>query len=73
MATFNNGRIVWVKNSEIQTSNMKLVNTEEIKDGEKLRPNVKDLGHSEIFPQGVKFSPSGRYFAICGDTEFVIY
>lgn len=51
---------------------MKLIN-EECKDGEKIKPNVKELGHSEIFPQGVKFAPSGRYFAICGDTDYVVY
>ncbi len=28
---------------------------------------------SEISAQGVKFSPSGRYFAVVGDTDFVIY
>jgi hypothetical protein len=49
MTSFNNGRVVWVKQSEIQTVNLKLVN-EELKDGEKLKPIVKDLGHSETFP-----------------------
>jgi hypothetical protein len=49
MASFNNGRVVWVKQSEIQTVNLKLIN-EEVKDGEKIKPNVKDLGHSETFP-----------------------
>jgi coatomer subunit beta' len=52
--------------------NLKLLN-EESKDGEKLKPTIKDLGHSETFPQSVKFAPSGRYFAICGDTDFVVY
>lgn len=72
MATFNNGKVVWVKQSEIQTVNLKLIN-EEVKDGEKLKPTVKELGHSETFPQMVKFSPTGRYFAICGDNDFVVY
>lgn len=49
MASFNNGKVVWVKQSEIQTINLKLLN-EESKDGEKLKPSVKDLGHSETFP-----------------------
>lgn len=72
MASFINGKIVWVKQSEIQTVNLKLLN-EEVKDGEKLKPAVKDLGHSETFPQSVRFAPSGRYFAICGDNDFVVY
>ena len=44
------------------------------KDGEKVIPqNVKDLGVSETFAQDVRFSPTGRYFAVIGDTDFVIY
>jgi coatomer subunit beta' len=38
-----------------------------------LKPAVKELGHSETFPQSVRFAPSGRYFAICGDNDFVVY
>lgn len=72
MASFNNGKVVWVKQSEIQTLNLKLLN-EETKDGDKLKPTVKDLGHSETFPQSVRFSPNGRYFAICGDSDFIVY
>ena len=44
-----------------------------MKEGEKIKSNVKDLGHSETFPQSIKFSPTGRYFAICGDNDFVVY
>ena len=50
MASFNNGKIVWVKQNEIQTANLKLLSEAELKDGEKLKPIVKDLGHSETFP-----------------------
>jgi len=52
--------------------NLKLLN-EELKEGEKLKPTIKDLGHSETFPQSVRFSPTGRYFAICGDSDFIVY
>lgn len=72
MASFNNGKVVWVKQNDIQTVNLKLLN-EEVKEGEKLKPTIKDLGHSETFPQSVRFSPTGRYFAICGDSDFIVY
>jgi coatomer subunit beta' len=73
MVSFNNGKVVWVKQSDIQTVNLKLIQENDLKDGEKLKPNVKELGHSETFPQSIKFSPNGRYFAMCGDSDFVIY
>ena len=73
MVSFSNGKVVWVKQNEIQHLNLKLLQDSEMKDGEKLKPIVKDLGHSETFPQSIKFSPTGRYFAICGDNDFVVY
>ena len=76
LATFANGKVVWVKNGEIQTMNLKLLAgaDEASKDGEVVKPqNVKELGQSETFAQNVKFAPSGRYFAVCGDSDFTIY
>ena len=47
---------------------------ESSKDGELVKPsNIKDLGLSETFAQSVKFAPSGRYFAVLGDSDFVVY
>lgn len=72
LASFSNGKVIWCKQNEIQHTNLKLVQ-EELKDGEKVRPNVKELGQSETFATAVKFSPSGRFFSVCGDSEFVVY
>jgi coatomer subunit beta' len=44
-----------------------------LKEGDKIKPIVKELGHSETFPQSIRFSPTGRYFAVCGDSDFVVY
>lgn len=73
MASFNNGKVVWVKHSEIQTANLKLLQEDSVKDLEKIKPTVKDLGHCETFCQAIRFSPNGRYFAVCGDNDFVVY
>ena len=74
LASFNNGKVVWVKQSEIQTTNLKLIKDEEMKDGEKIKGlNVKELGTAETFAQQIKFSPNGRFFAVCGDNDFVVY
>ena len=67
LASFSNGKVVWAKQNEIQTFNLKLLSgaDESSKDGEVVRPqNIKDLGHSETFAAGLTFSPSGRYFAV---------
>jgi len=76
LATFANGKVVWVKSGEIQTMNLKLLAgaDETSKDGEIVKPqNVKELGQSETFAQTIKFAPSGRYFAVNGDSDFIVY
>lgn len=47
LATYQNGKVVWIKQREVQTFNLKLLQgaDESSKDGEKLNPsNMKDLG-----------------------------
>ncbi len=47
---------------------------EESKDGEVVKPqNVKELGICEVNPQAIKFAPTGRYFAVQSESDFVIY
>lgn len=72
LVTYSNGKVVMVNKSEIQTFNLKL-NQGEYKDGEILKPNIKDLGRCETYAQNIKFAPSGRYFSVCGDTDFIVY
>lgn len=76
LATFSNGKVVWVRQNEIQTFNLKLLAgaDEASKDGESLKPqNVKELGQCETYAQSIRFAPTGRYFAVIGDEDFVIY
>ena len=73
LISYSNGKVVWIKQNEIQHCNVKLLSSEELKDGQKVKPIIKDLGHSETFAQAVKFSPNGRYFAVIGDNDFIVY
>ena len=72
MLSYNNGKVVMVNKAEIQTFNLKL-NQGEFKDGQIIKPNVKDLGRCETYAQSMKFAPSGRHFSVCGDNDFVVY
>lgn len=38
-----------------------------------MKPNIKDLGRCETYAQSMRFSPTGRYFSVCGDTDFIVY
>ena len=42
-------------------------------DGTPLTLPTKDLGSTEIYPQTLLHSPNGRFVAVCGDGEYIIY
>ena len=67
----NTGYIIWVKNNEINSANLR-VNENEIQDGEAVNLIVKETETCEFFPQFIKHSPNGRAFALCGDGDYVI-
>jgi coatomer subunit beta' len=31
------------------------------------------MGRCETYAQGIKYSPNGRYFSVCGDNDFIVY
>ena len=68
-----NGKIIWAKHSEIQQANIKALNEQDTKDGERLPLGVKDMGSCEIYPQTIAHNPNGRFVVVCGDGEYIIY
>lgn len=73
MSMDNSGKIIWAKHSEIQQANLKAMADTEIKDGERLPLQVKDMGSCEIYPQTISHNPNGRFVVVCGDGEYIIY
>ncbi|EGG14604.1 WD40 repeat-containing protein [Cavenderia fasciculata] len=68
------GKIIWAKNQEVQISNLKTTFEQGGQDGERLNSvQVKDLGNCEILPQKLSHNSNGRFVAVCGDGEFIIY
>lgn len=70
------GKVVWAKNNEIKTASVRgIVGTGEgaIPDGERLPVVPRDMGSCEIYPQALKHNCNGRFIAVCGDGEFIIY
>ena len=67
------GKIIWSKHNEIQTVNIKTAAESETPDGERIQLATKELGNCEIYPQGLKHSPNGRFVVVYGDGEYIIY
>ncbi|TKA74339.1 hypothetical protein B0A49_02934 [Cryomyces minteri] len=66
------GKVIWARHSEIQTAVIK-GGDKSLKDGQPLTLPTKDLGSTEIYPQSLIHSPNGRFVAVCGDGEYIIY
>ena len=70
------GKVVWATNNEIQTTSVKGVvgsGEDAVPDGERLTIVPRDLGSCEIYPQMLQHNCNGRFIAVCGDGEFIIY
>jgi coatomer subunit beta' len=69
------GKVIWARHNEIQTVNIKALGDDvgATEDGERLPLAIKDLGNSDVYPQSLQHSPNGRFVAVCGDGEYVVY
>ena len=68
----NSGKLIWARHSEILSAVIKGGDAS-IKDGQPITLPSKDLGNCEIYPQTLTHSPNGRFVAVCGDGEYIIY
>jgi coatomer subunit beta' len=66
------GKIVWAQQMEVQQANLQRL-SEEIEDGERLSLVVKDLGRTELYPHALQHNSNGRFVAVVGDGDYVIY
>ncbi|KAJ6787010.1 hypothetical protein PWT90_08401 [Aphanocladium album] len=65
------GKLIWAKHNEVVSSIIK--GDPEIKDSDPISLPTKDLGTCEVYPQTLIHSPNGRFVAVCGDGEYIIY
>lgn len=69
--SMHEGKMVWARHNEVVSAIIK--GDPSIKDGQPLTLPTKELGSCEIYPQTLSHSPNGRFVAVCGDGEFIIY
>ncbi|KAJ1765647.1 Coatomer subunit beta' [Coemansia sp. RSA 2524] len=67
------GRIIWARHNEIRSANIKASMDSGLADGERMTLAVKDLGSCDVHPYALRHSPNGRFVAVCGDGEYIIY
>ncbi|KAM0270438.1 hypothetical protein ACHAQH_009442 [Verticillium albo-atrum] len=66
------GKLIWARHNEVVSSIIKGGDAS-IKDNTPISLPTKDLGSCEVYPQTLLHSPNGRFVAVCGDGEYIIY
>ncbi|CAE7224546.1 unnamed protein product [Rhizoctonia solani] len=67
------GKIVFARNNEVLGANLQAAQEDPTPEGQKLPLAPRELGSTEIFPSTIAHSPNGRFVAVCGDNEYIIY
>ncbi|KAK0722654.1 coatomer WD associated region-domain-containing protein [Lasiosphaeria miniovina] len=66
------GKVIWARHNEVVSAVIKGGDAS-IKDNDPISLPTKELGTAEVYPQTLIHSPNGRFAAICGDGEYIIY
>lgn len=67
----SSGKLIWAKHNEVVSSIIK--GGEVTKDNQPVHLTTKDLGSCEVYPSTLTHSANGRFVAVCGDGEFIVY
>ena len=65
-----NGKIIVTKRQDAVQYLCKNIDANE---GEQMMLPMKELGVIDVYPSKIQFSPNGRFIAIVGDSDFIIY
>ena len=66
------GNLLQAVNNDIRALAIRGI-PESVGDGDRIDVTPKDLGACEVFPQRIEHNSNGRFVAVCGDGEFIIY
>ena len=73
LASCGKGKLVWSKNNEIFSANLKAVVTKNLRNFEKIELENKEMGGLEIFPHKILHNDNAQFFALVDDSEYLIY
>ncbi|PKS07406.1 hypothetical protein jhhlp_006009 [Lomentospora prolificans] len=68
----SSGKLIWARHNEVISAIIKGGDAS-LKDNTPLTLPIKELGTCEVYPQTLIHSPNGRFTAVCGDGEYIIY
>lgn len=67
------GKMIYTKaGSVVLSANLTQLGTE-LKDGQRVQLQSKEIGSSEVYPTSIIHSPNGRWVTVVGDGEWITY
>ncbi|TDZ18287.1 Coatomer subunit beta' [Colletotrichum orbiculare MAFF 240422] len=66
------GKLIWARHNEVVSAIIKGGDAS-VKDNEPISLPVKEMGTCEVYPSTLIHNPNGRFVAVCGDGEYIIY
>jgi coatomer subunit beta' len=66
------GKLLWNSNNSILSASLRGVGPD-VEDGDTLPVSGRELGTVEMYPEDIQHNSNGRFVAVSGDNEFVIY
>ena len=73
LASCGKGRLIWSRNSEVFTANLKAILTKKLANFEKVEIDSKEVGNIEIFPNKILHNDNAQFFSVTDDSEYIIY
>jgi coatomer subunit beta' len=67
------GKLVFVKHTRVLNATLKGQVSSDAENGSRLALQLRELGTCEVFPQSISHSPNGRFVAVTGDGEYIVY
>lgn len=72
-AAASKGKMIFTKNSEVLSANLKAVVAKKYSNLEVIEPDFKELGALDIFPTKGLYSDNGQMIAFVDNNEYIIY
>jgi coatomer subunit beta' len=73
LASSGKGKLVWSKNNELYSSNLKAVITKNTRNLERIDFESKEMGTLEIYPHEILHNDNAQHFALVDESEYLIY
>lgn len=73
LASCGKGKLVWSKNNEIYSTNLKAIVSKNLRNFERFDVESKELGGLEIYPHRIAHNDNAQFFALVDDSEYLIY